>query len=82
MAAMRYKGSVFITFIVLSVFLLQCPLAHSSSTKLFWLAETEGMNAMKKEHEIDVGSASEAEERKVPTGADPLHHHHIPFASP
>ncbi|XP_018444808.1 CLAVATA3/ESR (CLE)-related protein 40-like [Raphanus sativus] len=83
MAAMRYKGSVFITFIFFSVVLLQCPLAHSSSTSsFFWLAETEYMNAMKKEHEIDVGSANEAEERKVPTGSDPLHHHHTPFASP
>ncbi|CAN6839194.1 hypothetical protein Bca4012_047770 [Brassica carinata] len=84
MAAMRYKGSLLITIIFFfSVVLLQCPLAHSSSTKsFFWLGETEDMNAMKKEKEIDVGSAYDVEERRVPTGSDPLHHNHVPFTSP
>ncbi|ESQ41237.1 hypothetical protein EUTSA_v10015931mg [Eutrema salsugineum] len=83
MAAMRYKGSVFITIIFFSIVFLTCPLAHSSSTKsFFWLGETEAMKAMKKDKEIDVGSANEVEERQVPTGSDPLHHNHIPFTSP
>ncbi|KAG2240287.1 hypothetical protein Bca4012_024308 [Brassica carinata] len=84
MAAMRYKGSVFITVIIFSTVLLTSPLAHSSSTKsFFWLGETEqDMDAMKKENEVDVGSANEVEERRVPTGSDPLHHNHVPFSSP
>ncbi|KAF8109425.1 hypothetical protein N665_0096s0037 [Sinapis alba] len=86
MAAMRYKGSVFITiffFLFSIVVLLTCSHAHSSSTKsFFWVGEADDMNAMKKEKEIDVGSANEAEERQVPTGSDPLHHNHIPFTSP
>ncbi|CAH2072887.1 unnamed protein product [Thlaspi arvense] len=83
MAAMRYKGSVFITIIFFSFVLLPCPFAHSSSTKsFFWLGETEAMKAIEKEKEIDVGAAIEVEERQVPTGSDPLHHNHIPFTSP
>ncbi|XP_018469181.2 CLAVATA3/ESR (CLE)-related protein 40 [Raphanus sativus] len=85
MAAMRYKGGrVLITiFFFFSIVLLTCSHAHSSSTKsFFWLGETEVMNAMKKEKEIDVGAANEVEERQVPTGSDPLHHNHIPFTSP
>ncbi|KAJ0230719.1 CLAVATA3/ESR [Hirschfeldia incana] len=85
MAAMRYKGrSVFITIIIFfSIVFLTCSHAHSSSTKsFFWLGETEDMNAMKKEKEIDVGAANEVEERRVPTGSDPLHHNRVPFTSP
>ncbi|CAA0358105.1 unnamed protein product [Arabidopsis thaliana] len=81
MAAMKYKGSVFILVILL---LSSSLLAHSSSTKsLFWLGETQDTKTMKKigkqEKEIDGGTANEVEERQVPTGSDPLHHKHIPF---
>ncbi|KAG7530939.1 hypothetical protein ISN44_Un57g000020 [Arabidopsis suecica] len=78
MAAMKYKGSVFIILVIL---LLSSPLlAHSSSTKsFFWLGETEDTKTMKKEKEINGGTANEVEERQVPTGSDPLHHKHIPF---
>ncbi|KAG7550457.1 hypothetical protein ISN45_Aa06g012370 [Arabidopsis thaliana x Arabidopsis arenosa] len=78
MAAMKYKGSVFIILVIL---LLSSPLlAHSSSTKsFFWLGETQDTKTMKKEKEINGGTANEVEERQVPTGSDPLHHKHIPF---
>ncbi|KAG7635904.1 hypothetical protein ISN45_At02g003940 [Arabidopsis thaliana x Arabidopsis arenosa] len=77
MAAMKYKGSVFILVILL---LSSSLLAHSSSTKsFFWLGETQDTKTMKKEKEIDGGTANEVEERQVPTGSDPLHHKHIPF---
>ncbi|KAL0843017.1 hypothetical protein Bca101_016262 [Brassica carinata] len=83
MAAMKYKGGVFITIIFFSIVLSPYPLAHSSSTKsFFWLEDREDMKAMKKENEIGVGSANEVEERQVPTGSDPLHHKRIPFTSP
>ncbi|VVB14302.1 unnamed protein product [Arabis nemorensis] len=83
MAAMKYKGSVFIIIILL---LSSSQLSHSSSTKsFFWLGETQDMKPMKKEKEI-VGesyerSANEVEGRQVPTGSDPLHHNQIPFIS-
>ncbi|CAL9230102.1 unnamed protein product [Arabidopsis halleri] len=79
MAAMKYKGSVFIILVIL---LLSSPLlAHSSSTKsFFWLGETQDdTKTMKKEKEINGGTANEVEERQVPTGSDPLHHKHLPF---
>nr|AHJ09730.1 CLE40 protein [Raphanus sativus] len=84
MAAMKYKGGVYITIIFFfSIVLSLCPLAHPSSTKsFFWLGETQDTKAMKKGNEIGVGvvgSANEVEERQVPTGSDPLHHKHIPF---
>ncbi|AED91838.1 CLAVATA3/ESR (CLE)-related protein 40 [Arabidopsis thaliana] len=78
MAAMKYKGSVFIILVIL--LLSSSLLAHSSSTKsFFWLGETQDTKAMKKEKKIDGGTANEVEERQVPTGSDPLHHKHIPF---
>ncbi|CAH8303519.1 unnamed protein product [Eruca vesicaria subsp. sativa] len=49
---------------------------------IFWLGEREDVKAMEKENEIGVGSATEVEERQVPTGSDPLHHKHVPFTSP
>ncbi|CAN8299501.1 unnamed protein product [Cochlearia groenlandica] len=82
MAAMSYKGSVFIiTIFFFFIVLLSLPLsAYSSSTKSFyWLGETENMKAMKKEKEI---KGIQVEERRVPTGSDPLHHKLIPFTSP
>ncbi|KAL1199106.1 CLAVATA3/ESR (CLE)-related protein 40 [Cardamine amara subsp. amara] len=78
MTAMKYKGSVFIIFFLLLS--SSALLAHSSSTKsFFWLGETEDM---KKEKEINGGTANEVEERQVPTGSDPLHHNTFPFTSP
>ncbi|EOA22264.1 hypothetical protein CARUB_v10002852mg [Capsella rubella] len=82
MAAMKYKGSVFIIIVIFLLLLLPSTLlARSSSTKsFFWLGETQDMKATKKGKEMDGGRGTEVEERQVPTGSDPLHHNHIPFA--